>query len=177
MRIKRMSFQQLVSRISPKLRLITHKLNGRFTFFNDEDLFQEALIHLWRDFTDNKLSDKTESYILQGCYFYLKNYIRKTKDKKNLISLDAKLNEEGEELEGLLPSTDFESYLEHLNNELLIEKIQNNGLTKREREVLSLCLEGLTTREIGRRIGVSHVMVVKLKSRLKNKCTKFIDFT
>jgi len=58
-------------------------------------------------------------------------------------------------------------------SKMLIEKINNNGLTKREKEVFNLGLEGLTTREIGGRLGISHVMVVKLKGKIRDKCEKY----
>ena len=75
-----MSFDVLMKRISPTLQRITQKLNGHFTFMDHEDLFQEALLHLWTDFQNGSLSDKTDSYVLQGCYYHLKNYIRKVQD-------------------------------------------------------------------------------------------------
>ena len=78
----------MMRKLSPTLRRITHKLNGHFTFFDEDDLFQEALEHLWLAFQDGTLGDKTDSYVLQGCYFHLKNYIRKTMDKAKLTSLN-----------------------------------------------------------------------------------------
>jgi len=169
-----MHFQALVNRISPKLKGITHRLNGHFTFFNDEDLYQEAMSHLWTDYNGGKLSDKTDSYILQGCYFYLKNHIRKVQDKACLVSMHTLIGEEeNSELEELLCLESSQSCFEDTHNKILIEEIMNDGLTSKEKEVFSLCLKGLTTREIGEILGISHVMVVKFKSRIKDKCQKF----
>jgi len=168
-----MPFEELVKKISPKLKGIAHRLNGRFTYFNDQDLYQEALLHLWVDFNKNKLADKTESYILQGCYFHLKNYIRTIQDKRKLISLEALTGEEGLPLEELLPASDPGVYFEYLNNKVFVEKMQNNGLTKQEKKVLALALEGLTCREIGSRMGISHVRVIKLKSAIKDRYERF----
>lgn len=172
-----MYFEELVKKIRPKLKGITHKLNGHFAYFNDEDLYQEALMHLWLDYKDGKLIDKTDSYILQGCYFHLKNYIRKNYDKANLISLENMTNEEGEafDLDNILSLEDPESCFEIIHCKMLIERINNNGLTKREKEVFCLALEGLTTREIGSRLGISHVRVVKLKGKIRDKCRKYWD--
>lgn len=172
-----MSFENLIKRISPTLKRITYKLNGHFSFFNDEDLYQEALMHLWLDFQAGKLSDKTESYILQSCYFHLKNYIRKNYDKVNLISLENMLNAEGEafDLDNILSLENPESSFEFINCKMIIEKINHNGLTKREKEVFCLALEGLTTRETGSRLGISHVRVVKLKAKIRDKCKKYVD--
>ena len=167
-----MLFEEVIKRISPKLKGITHKLNGRFTFFNEDDLYQEALVHLWIDYKDGRLVDKNDSYILQGCYYHLKNYIRKTQDKVTIISID-KLNSEeskGFDLEETLSLRDRRSNLNTVDGEILINQILNNGLTTREKEVLSLCLKGHTTRAIGERLGISHVMVIKVKNKIREKC-------
>jgi len=173
-----MPFESLIKRISPTLKRIAYKLNGRFSFFNEDDLYQEALIHLWLSFKQGRLSDKTDSYILQGCYFHLKNYIRKNYDKANLISLEKLANREGEDfdLDSVLNLKNTESCFDFVNCKMLVERINNNGLTKREKEVFCLALEGLTTREIGGRLGISHVRVVKLKSKIKDKSRKYVDF-
>ena len=133
-----MSFEVLVKRVSPTLKRITYKLNGHFSFFNDEDLFQEALVHLWVDFRAGKLNDKTDSYILQGCYFYLKNHLRKTQDKLHLVSIDALVNEDGMDLEETLAAEGPLPAYEELDERLLSEKMQNLGLTPRENDILSL---------------------------------------
>ena len=172
-----MYFEEVVKRISPKLKGIAYKLNGRFTFFNEDDLFQEALVHLWIDYKDGRLVGKNDSYILQGCYYYLKNYIRKTQDKVCLISMDTLISEEGNSELGEILCLEYpKSCRDDIESKILIEEILNDGLTKREKEVFSLCLKGLTVREIGRVLGISHVRVVKLRNRIKVKCQEYKDF-
>ncbi|TBR16255.1 sigma-70 family RNA polymerase sigma factor, partial [bacterium] len=140
-------------------------------------LFQEAVIHLWEDFNAGKLDDKTDSYILQGCYFYLKNYLRKAGTNKVLISLDGVVQNEEHGLDGFafLSDPKAEDYPDRLNNKMLVDTIMNNGLTGREKEILSFFKDGLTTREIGKKIGVSHVRVVKLMQGIREKCKKHLD--
>ncbi len=172
------TFEGLVKRVSPTLKRITYRLNGHFSFFNDEDLFQEALIHLWEDFRRGKLQDKTDSYILQGCHFHLKNYLRKVRPKMKLVSLELLINnDDGRSLEEslLLKREDSQNVIDYLNNKLLVEAIRNNGFTKREKDILSFYAKGLTTRAIGERLGVSHVRVIKLMRRIKDKCKKYRD--
>jgi len=172
-----MKFEELLRKISPKLKRITYKLNGHFSSFNHEDLYQEALLHLWLNLREGKLSDKTESYILQGCYFHLKNFLRKNYDKAKLTNLDNLVNQEGEEtkLENILPLSSPESTFELAHCKMLIEAIRNNGLTPREKQVFNLSLEGLTTREMGDRLGISHVRVVKLRKKVQEKCLNHMD--
>lgn len=174
-----MSFEELHKRISPTLKRIAYRLNGHYTFFNHDDLYQEALMHLWQEFLAGSLQDKTDSYILQGCYFHLKNHIRKTKTKAIVVSLEgcAYENEEGESwLETIcVGKDDSRDYREHLDAKLMAETIRNNGLIPREKEILAFCAEGLTTREMGARLGVSHVRVVKLMSAIRDKCRRHAD--
>jgi RNA polymerase sigma factor (sigma-70 family) len=167
-----MSFEILVKRISPTIKRIAHKLNGHYTFFNDEDLYQEALAHLWVGFREGAIGDKTDSYILQGCYYHMKNYIRKTQDNAILVSLNNPVGEDGTVMEDMLPSDGINPF-EYLESIMEIETAENNCLTQREKEILSYFLEGMSMREIGRKIGISHVMVLKIRNRIKEKYTKF----
>jgi len=173
------TFEVLVKRISPVLKNITYRLNGHFSFFNDEDLFQEALMHLWVDFGRGKLQDKTDSYILQGCYFHLKNYLRKVRPKLKLVSLELLIKEDENETSVedilLLEEKNPKSEIDYLSDKLLVELIRNNGFTKREKDILSFYADGLTTREMGKRLGLSHVRVIKLMARIKEKCRKYKD--
>jgi len=163
------TFETLIKRISPTLRRISHRLNGRFAFFNDDDLCQEALINLWVMSGKGALDDKTDSYILQGCYFHLKNYIRTAMDRANLISFENPIDEEGTMLEEIIASQDA-SPARHLEDEMLYEEMRKIGLNERELKIINMCTEGMTMREIGERLGISHVAVVKFRKKISEKC-------
>jgi len=172
-----MSFEELHHKLSPTIKRIAYKLNGHYRSFNHDDLYQEAIFHLWSDFLKNKLSDKTDSYILQGCYFHLKNYIRKINERSNIISIDAALsvNEEAtiDDLLGKYWATI--DCRDDLHNKFLVESIQNNGFSPKEKRLLVYFSQGLTTREIGQRMSISHVSVVKLMQKLRVKAKKHLD--
>lgn len=162
-------FEEMIGKLSPTLRRITYKLNGHFTFFDEDDLFQEALEHLWVAFRNGTLEDKTDSYVLQGCYFHLKNHIRKTMDRVKLTSMNLPIDADGSTVEDTLISQKRDTE-DAVDGMLLGESIENNGLSDREERVLLLAMSGMTVREIGAEMGISHVMVVKIKSRIKIKC-------
>lgn len=172
-----MGFEELLRKISPKLKGITHRLRSFCTHLGEDDLYQEAVIHLLRDHRRGKLSDKTESYILQGCYFHLRNYLRTQKYNILMVSLQDSADKDGREAAGLekFLCSDPDSVRDQANVNIIIDQINNNGLTIREKEVFNLALVGLTTREIGSRLGVSHVRVVKLQKNIREKCKKHLD--
>ena len=168
-----MNFECLVKTISPKLKAITHQLNGKYTFFNEDDLYQEALFDLWFRFNKGGLSDKTNSFILQSCYFFLKNYIRKVYKRidQNSISLDGLVDDKDNGF-GDIILKEATGEVNSMGLGLLMDEI-NNCLTNREKDILSLSLDNLSTREIGRKLGISHVMVVKIRKIIKDKCKGF----
>lgn len=171
-----MEFDALTKKLSPTVKRIAYKLNGRYRSFSHDDLYQEAFLHLWNDFRAKKLEDKTDSYILQGCYFHLKNYIRKVNERP-VISLDMQVNEEGLSLEEVLPLKFAiqEDCRSQLHVKFLVEAIQNNGFSPREKKILMFLKDGLTTRDIGKRIGLSHVSIVKTVKRIREKAKQHLD--
>jgi RNA polymerase sigma factor (sigma-70 family) len=168
-----MTFEGVVKRVSPALKRITRKLNGRHSFFDDDDLYQEALVHLWNTYTMGVIEDKTDSYILQGCYYYLKNYLRKVRERVIIVSLNDPAGEDNKLLEEILSSEGTSSF-DYLEGKLYAEAaIKQSCLSAREQEVLSLLMEGMTVRETGSRLGISHVMVIKIKNKVSEKYMHF----
>lgn len=173
-----MGFEELAKKLSPTVMRIAYKLNGRYRSFSHDDLYQEAMFHLWNNFRAGSLGDKTDSYILQGCYFHLKNYIRKINEKPNVISLDMAVNDEEDvDLSEILflKLGAQEDCRNNLHVKFLVEAIQNNGFSPREKRILLFLKDGLTTRDIGKRIGLSHVSIVKAVKRIREKSKQHLD--
>lgn len=164
-------FETLIGRIAPKLRGIAHRMNGNFTYFSDEDLVQEALTHLWTDFNEGKAGDKTDSYILQGCYFHLKNYLRTNLDKVRPESLEAAIGDDETALAGSLGRPD-PAPADAADESTFADIIRREGLGERELRIIALGREGKTLREIGAELGISHVMVLKVRKRLATRLSR-----
>jgi len=168
-----MDFEALLKKVSPRLKRIASSHNGHGFFIDEEDLYQEMCIHLWNSFKDGVPVGINKAYIVRGCEFHILNYLRKQREKARIVSLEKPLNEDGCTLKDIL--SDSKEPLDRcLDREAIINDIKNNGFSKREKEVLPLLLEGYTVREIGEKLYISHVMVVKLKQRIIKKCQKKI---
>ncbi|PIQ89369.1 MAG: hypothetical protein COV72_03240 [Candidatus Omnitrophica bacterium CG11_big_fil_rev_8_21_14_0_20_42_13] len=163
-----MSFEEFAKQLSPKIKALARKHAPSCGFVDQDDLFQEALIYLWIKWRSGELNDKTKSYIIKGCYFDIKNFLRKAMDSTTHISLSMPIDEDGTALGETV--TDKNAVDERGRDAaLLIDTIRNDGLTKREKEVFEHFLKGLNTRQIGERLGISHVRVVKLEKNIWEK--------
>jgi len=170
-----MEFSELFKKIEYKLRFLARKYRTRCSYFDEEDLYQEMCGYLWRTYKDGLPYYLNESYVVRGCEFHILNYMRKEREKVYKISLEAPINENGDTLKENLPSG-AESLDRAVDKKMLVNYIMNNGFSKREKDVFGLLLEGHTVREAGQRLGISHVMVVKLKNRLINKAREAISY-
>ena len=171
-----MSFEELFQRISPKLKGIVYKIHRTVPSFSAEDLYQEAILNLLADYKNGKLSDKTDSYVLQGCYFYLRNYIRTIQGKTSLMSMNMPMGEGGTEFQDVLSSQEEPPAEEGPDIDTLMERVFKNKLSRKEKEIVFFYLQGWTTREIGERLGISHVSIVKLEGKIREKCKKLKKF-
>lgn len=166
-----MGFDTLFERLSPRLRRIAKSRNGHGRFIDEEDLYQEMCIHLWNNFKDGVPDGINDAYIVRGCEFHILNYLRKEREKATILSLEEPINGDGDSLKDLLASSE-ESLDRQVERDITIEHIANGGFSRREKEVFFLLLKGYTVREAGEELGISHVMVIKFKKRIIEKCQK-----
>ena len=157
-------FDQLYRKIAPRLKKIAKRHNGHGSFIDEDDLYQEMCVYLWDHYRDGVPEGINEAYIAKGCEFHILNYLRKNREKVYIISIDQPLNEEGETMRDILP--DRSRPRETVDNDMVKEEIRNNGFSEKEKAVFFLLAEGRTMREAGRRLNISHVMVLKYKKKL-----------
>jgi len=170
-----MEFEALYKRVSPRLKRIACFYGRRGYSFDRDDLYQEMTSHLWDKFKLGVPEGLNDTYIIKGCEFHILNYMRKEREKVYKISMEEPLNENGDTLRETL-SDGAERLDRTVDKKMIVEYIMNNGFSKREKDVFGLLLNGYTVREAGERLGISHVMVVKLKNRLINKASEAISY-
>jgi hypothetical protein len=150
----------LPAAIEAKLRQLSLKYGRRLPFLDPDDLLSEMKVFLLMRCRGKGLGGKTESYIVQSCYFFLRNYLRKACDGEKLLSLDDPLNcppEDGERtrLEEVLPDRGPDTERGAEGN-VLYETIMHGGFSWQEKRIVELLCSGFTVREVGRQLGISH---------------------
>jgi len=165
-----MDFRILLEQITPALKFIARK-HLLYGFYSEEDLYQEMCLYLWQHYKDGLPIGINKAYVVKGCEFHLKNFLRKGRPKAMLSSLDAPITSEGLTLGDILEDekSDFRPGLE---DKLTVDKIKNIGLNEKENAVLSNLMKGYTVREIAKELGISHVMVLKYKKNIVKKWNK-----
>jgi RNA polymerase sigma factor (sigma-70 family) len=166
-----MDFETTLTRLSPRLRAISRKVDRRYSYCDKDDFMQEARLYLWLLAEKGELEGKNDSYLLQGCYYFLKNYIRKIckgVDGRS-ISMNAPIDDEGAVLEDVITTSTYSEVTDSVEIFLMLEEAETL-FSAREKDIFYFRMEGFTTREIGEKLGISHVMVVKSGNKIKEKC-------
>lgn len=162
-----MDFRILLDKITPALRNIARR-HCLYGFYDAEDLYQEMCLYLLKNYRSGLPIGINEAYVIKGCEFHLLNFLRKGRPKAFLTSLDRTISDDKTTLKDIL-ADDKESLASALERRLNIDEIKSLNLTKKENDVLSLLLKGHTVREAAKRLGVSHVMVLKHKKNIIKK--------
>ncbi|MBU1121926.1 MAG: sigma-70 family RNA polymerase sigma factor [Candidatus Omnitrophica bacterium] len=164
-----MEFNELYNSLSGRLNKLATKMKrthgAAISSIDKDDLYQEMVIYLWEKYRKGVPQEFNDSYLVKGCHFHILNYLRKKRNKVSIVSLDNPINEDGTTVKDILYNRG-ESVRAAIDNGITMEQIKNNGFSKREKDVFSLLLEGVTVRAAGSKLGISHVMVVKHKKNL-----------
>lgn len=165
-----MSFQMLLEKITPALKYIAHR---RFLpgFYNEEDLYQEMCLYLWEHYGGGLPAGINEAYVIKGCEFDIRNFMRKERDGVKFSSIDEPIGDDGLTLGEVLEDKRGDPDMT-IVNELTVDEIKSMDLSERERLVVSYLLKGCTVREIAAELEISHVMVLKHKKAIIEKWRK-----
>jgi DNA-directed RNA polymerase specialized sigma24 family protein len=131
-----------------------------------EDLLQEALIHLW--LTELRRPGQTKSWYLQSCKYHLLHYLSsgrsvdsgKRRSGQLQPTLDADHGEvfpdQGDSGNSVLTWVSARDIISLLSPQLLPQ----------ENAVLHCFADGLGPREIGRKLNISHTLVIKHRRKI-----------
>jgi DNA-directed RNA polymerase specialized sigma24 family protein len=140
------------------------RLTGNEAF--KEDLLQEALIHLWT--MELARSGQTRSWYLQSCKYHLQHYLAggrsvdSTKRRNGRLPLAV----DGEGTGCCVDEADSGNSVFEVVSARDIISVLSPLLDPQEQAVLECFADGLRVREIGRRLKVSHTMVVRHRRKI-----------
>src|SRR6266481_3520362 len=131
-----------------------------------EDLLQEALIHLW--LTETRRPGQTKSWYLQSCKYHLLHYLASGR------SVDSGKRRAGQlQTAGDFDEWDAVAEKADSGNSVLtwvcardIISLLSRQLLPHEKAVLHCFADGLGPREIGRKLKMSHTMVIKHRRKI-----------
>jgi RNA polymerase sigma factor (sigma-70 family) len=140
------------------------RLTGNAAF--QEDLLQEALIHLWT--TEIARSGQTRSWYLQSCKYHLQHYLARGRSvdsaKRKAGKLPQEMDDDGEDW--FADEADSGNSVYEVVSARDIISVLSPRLDRQERAVLECFADGLRVREIGRRLRVSHTMVIRHRRKI-----------
>src|SRR5439155_3923788 len=155
----RASLVQMIRRMTPNTAL-------------REDLLQEAMVHLW--LTETQRPDQTRSWYLQSCRFHLQHYLNcgRSIDSAKRWRDQIPLNEQSEDDESPDEQGDSDNSVVTCVSAREIMRLLSLHLSKPEQAVLECLADGLGPREIGRRLKLSHTMVIRHRRKIASLFTR-----
>jgi RNA polymerase sigma factor (sigma-70 family) len=138
-----------------------------------QDLLQEALIHLW--LSEANRPGQTRSWYLQSCKFHLLHYLASGRSVDSAKRRGSQLvygDASNTEHQQLVDEGDSgNSILNDVSARDIISQLAPR-LQPREKDVLDCFADGLGPREIGRKLKMSHTMVIKHRRKIANLFAK-----
>ena len=138
----------------------------------DEDLQQVARLGLWKACVNFKedsgftFSSYASRVMLNELSNYFRDASRTCRDNYSDISLSTIVSDDGMTLEMALPG-DMDVQFMDLNGFW-------KSLTSKEKKIVTMLMQGLTNREIGKNIGVSNQRVSEIRLKAKQKFLNYI---
>ena len=131
-----------------------------------EDLLQEALLHLW--LMEDRRPGQTRSWYLQSCRFHLQHCLASGRSVDSRKRHDLEVDSAFEDDEALRMPVQFDadtSFLAQICARELIALLARQ-LKPRAQAILACLVDGLGPREIARRLRISHPTVSKYRCEI-----------
>ena len=153
------SLSQMVRHMTPNLAL-------------REDLLQEAMIHLWR--TQTRRPGQTRSWYLQSCRFHLQHYLNcgRSIDSAKRWRDQLQWDDRSEDNEDSTEAADSGNSVFTSVSAREILSLLARHLSGREQAVLNCLADGMGAREIGRKLNLSHTMVIRHRRKIASLFTR-----
>jgi DNA-directed RNA polymerase specialized sigma24 family protein len=131
-----------------------------------EDLLQEALIHLW--LTETRRPGQTKSWYLQSCKYHLLHYLAsgRSVDSGKRRAGQYFASQAGDEWDSVPEESDSGNSVLTWVSARDIISLLSPQLLPHEKAVLYCFADGLGPREIGRKLNMSHTMVIKHRRKI-----------
>jgi RNA polymerase sigma factor (sigma-70 family) len=159
------TFEETLDRLRPVLLRIAHRTATRDTLLDPEDRYQEMVAHLWRLWRNGAVEAHRPSYVLQNCRYALLNRCRALRRSPG-AEADGAWETVSEDRRRPRPRAAIPDVV---HDRVLVADMLSDGLSTREKAVVKLRREGLTLRETADAIGASHVWVLKLQLRIRDR--------
>ena len=131
-----------------------------------EDLLQEAMVHLW--LAQTRRPAQTRSWYLQSCRFHLQHYLNSGRsiDSGKRWRHQMPMTEHSEDEEAAAEPGDSGNSVVNSVSVREIMSLLSLALTRQEQAVLDCLADGLGLREIGRKLKLSHTMVIRHRRKI-----------
>src|SRR5437667_2630912 len=149
-------------------RLVVQQMVAGITrdFELREDLVQEGLIHIW--LREERCPGQTKAWYLQSCRFHLSNFLRMGRSVDSWKHHQPRLLPL--QMDELLPApgnetTSGDTFFGPIGaREIML--LLSEWLTSTEKKVLGCLADGLSAREIAKRLNISHTLVNRHRRRI-----------
>ncbi len=130
-----------------------------------DDLMQEALLHLWQQ--EMEIPAQTESWYLQSCRFHMLSYLNRGRSVDSFKRRHDQCRTDEETELGQSPGEngESESPLDSLYVRDIVDLLSKR-LNVREQDILAQLMQGAGPREIARKLSISHQSVSKHRQKL-----------
>ena len=137
-----------------------------------QDLLQEAMVHLW--LTETRRPGQTRSWYLQSCRFHLHHYLNsgRSVDSAKRWRDQLPLNDNPSGNECATERGDAGNSVLTNVSAREIMSLLIPLLSHQEQSVLDCLADGLGPREIGRKLKLSHTMVIRHRHKIASLVTK-----
>jgi RNA polymerase sigma factor (sigma-70 family) len=131
-----------------------------------EDLLQEALMHLW--LIEARRPGQTRSWYLHSCRFHLQHYLAsgRSVDSRKRRHREVRLSFENDEITSMPDHFDADTaFLAQVCAREMMSLLSNQ-LKPRAQAILTCLSDGMGTREIARKLRISHPTVIKYRRKI-----------